>query len=309
MPLDLQPERHTLRAMKIFTPGMRYMLLGTFLFSIGSLLIKMAGTRLPTMEILYVRGVVGVVLCWFFLRRAGIGMFGHRKLTLTLRGLLGFAALFGEFYVIIHMPLADALVLLFAHPVAVAFFAWLLMGERLSMMGVAAIFLSLTGVVLVCRPEFLFGGVSDLDPVAVWVAMLAILLITAAVLTVRSLAKTEHPAVVMSYPPMVIVLLGLFFSHDWVMPTMGEWPMLLGVALFMNAGQFYMTKGYAIESAARISGVSCLEIVFGAIWGAALLGEIPDAWTFGGGALIILGVLALGWRNAKDSPEPVVESG
>ena len=40
---------------KSLTPGMRYMLLGTFLFSIGSLFIKIAGERIPTMEILFVQ--------------------------------------------------------------------------------------------------------------------------------------------------------------------------------------------------------------------------------------------------------------
>jgi drug/metabolite transporter (DMT)-like permease len=55
-----------------------------------------------------------------------------------------------------------------------------------------------------------------------------------------------------------------------------------------------MTKGYAIESAARISGVSCLEIVFAAFWGMLFLGEVPNLWTIGGGALIVFGVLVLG---------------
>lgn len=295
--------------MNFLTPGMRFMLLGTFLFSIGSLLIKMAGVRLPTMEILFVRGVVGVLMCWAILRRAGAGMFGHRKLTLFMRGLLGFSALFAEFYAIVHLPLADALVLLFSHPVVVALFAWLFMGERLSKGGVFSILATIAGVSLVCRPTALFGaGKADLDPTGLAVALVGIVLISAAVLTVRSLAKTEHPAVVMLYPPLFIVLFGPFFSQDWLMPSLAEWPMLLGVALFMNAGQYYMTKGYAIESAAKVSGVSCLEIVFAAVWGMMFLGEIPDAWTIAGGMLIIVGTLALGRSGLKERREQASQS-
>lgn len=281
--------------MRLFTLGMRYMLLGTLLFSVGSLLIKVAGTRLPTMEILFVRGVVGIGFCWMILRRTGAGMFGTRKVLLSLRGLVGFAALFTEFYAVVHLPLADALVLLFAHPMVVALFAWLFMGERLSGVGILSILISMTGVVLVCRPAFLFGaGESALDPLAVSVALLGIVLISAAILSVRTLAKTEHPAVVMFYPPLCIMLFGPFFSQGWAWPSLTEWPVLLGVAVFMNVGQYFMTKGYAIESAARVSGVSSLEIVFAAVWGMLFLGEIPDLWTVGGGTLIIAGVLALG---------------
>ncbi|MCJ2166131.1 MULTISPECIES: DMT family transporter [unclassified Pseudodesulfovibrio] len=280
--------------MNILTLGMRYMLVGTILFSIGSLLIKVAGTRLPTMEILFVRGAVGVGFCWVILRRAGVGMFGTRKLMLFLRGLLGFSAMFADFYAIVHLPLADALVLLFSFPVVVAVLAWLLMGEKITKGGAFSILASLVGVTLVCRPGFLFGGASALDPLAVTVALISVVLTSGAILTVRTLAKTEPPAVVMLYPPIVIALFAPLFAQGWVVPNLSEWVALIGVGLFMNAGQYYMTKGYAIESAARISGVSCLEIVFAAFWGMLFLGEVPNLWTIGGGTLIVFGVLVLG---------------
>ncbi|BCS88828.1 DMT family transporter [Pseudodesulfovibrio sediminis] len=288
--------------MNFLTPGMRFMLLGTFLFSIGSLLIKMAGSSIPTMEILWVRGVVGVGLCWIILRRAGAGMFGQRKVMLLLRGLLGFAGLFAEFYAIVHLPLADALVLLFSHPVVVAVFAWFIMGEKISLGGAISIVTTVAGVALVCKPSALFGlsAGPGLDPVALIVGFVGIFLIAGAIISVRSLAKTEHPAVVMLYPPLVIVFLGPLFAQGWVRPSMIELPMLIGVAIFMNVGQYYMTKGYAIESAARISGVSCLEIVFAATWGMLFLGEIPDIWTALGGSLIIFGTLALGRSGVKE---------
>lgn len=285
--------------MDILTPGMRLMLLGTFFFSLGSLFVKLAGTRLPTMEILFVRGVIGLFLCWIMLRGSGAAMFGKRKLLLAARGLLGFGAMFGDFYTIVHLPLADALVLLFSHPITVALLAWLIMGETLSKGGLLAIFTSLAGVTLVCRPGFLFGlGAPELDPMGLLAALISVFLTSWAILSVRVLAKTERPAVVMLYPPIAISLLAPLFADGWVVPTLSEWGVLVGVGLFMNAGQFFMTKGYAIESAARISGVSTLEIVFAAFWGMMFLGEIPDAWTIGGGSLIVLGILALG-RSAR----------
>ena len=284
------------------TPGMRLMLLGTFLFSLGSLSIKLAGERVPTMEILFVRGIVGIGFSWAIVRRAGVGVLGTRRAMLALRGLTGFIALFGEFYAIVHLPLADASVILFSHPVMVALLAWAVMGERLNAKGLAAVLTSLVGVAVVCRPGFLTGAPGpELDPLALGVALAAVGFISVAVLSVRSLARTEHPAVVMFYPPLIISLAAPFFAEGWVMPTGPEWLMLMGVAVFMNVGQYYMTKGYAVESAARISAVSCLEIVFAALWGASFLGEIPDGWTLAGGLLIVIGTLALG-RSAQDEP-------
>ena len=53
----------------------------------------------------------------------------------------------------------------------------------------------------------------------------------------------------MLYPPVAISLLSPLFADGWLAPTLSEWGVLIGVGLFMNTGQFFMTKGYAIESA------------------------------------------------------------
>lgn len=290
------------------TPGMRFMLIGTFLFSIGSLLIKLAGEHVPTMQLLFLRGVVGVVLCWIILRRSGVGFFGNRRWFLLARGMVGFISLFAEFYALIHLPLADATAIIFTHPAIVAILAWFVLKERLGKWGLVAVGASLTGVALVCRPSFIFGlGKAALDPVAVAVALAGVLVTAVAILVVRTLAKTEHPAVVMAYPPLLICTFGLFFSHNWVMPTPIEWAYIAGIALSMNLGQYFMTRGYAIESAARISGITCLEMVFAAMWGVSFLGEIPDYWTIGGGSLIVVGTLLLSRDSLDDIPEKTAD--
>lgn len=279
----------------LLTPGMRHMLMGTFLFSIGSLLIKLAGERIPTLEMLFVRGLVGIGFVWWLLRRTGVGMLGTRRVLLTLRGVVGFAALFAEFYAIVHLPLADATVILFTHPAVVALLAWAVLGERIGLRGLLAVGVSLTGVAVVCRPAFIFGGgPSLLDPLAVTVALCGVGVTSLAILAVRALARTEHPAVVMLYPPLIMTIVSPLLAQGWLWPTPLEWGYMLGIAAFMNAGQYSMTRGYAIESAARISAVTCLEIVFAAFWGASVLGEIPDGWTVAGGLLIVAGTIALG---------------
>jgi len=298
---------------KFFTPGMRFMLLGTFLFSTGSLLIKLAGARIPTMELLFLRGVIGVAFCWIILRRSGVSFLGNRKWLLTLRGSVGFVALFAEFYALIHLPLADATAILFTHPALVTLGAWAILGERLGKIGLMAVVASIMGVALVCRPGFLFGGSgAELDPAAVAVALGGVIVTSIAILVVRTLAKTEHPAVVMLYPPLIISAVAPFFSAGWVMPVGVEWLYILGIALSMNGGQYYMTRGYAIESAARISGITCLEIVFAAFWGTTLLSEVPDVWTVAGAALIVSGTLMLGKDGAQaraEEKEAVTVSG
>jgi uncharacterized membrane protein len=53
---------------------MRYMIAGAFFFSLMSLLVKLAGQRIPSQQIVLVRGVLNVGFTWAMLRRAGVGM-------------------------------------------------------------------------------------------------------------------------------------------------------------------------------------------------------------------------------------------
>ena len=287
---------------KAISPGIRSMLFGSLLFSLGALLVKLAGHRLPPMEILFARGFTGLFICWGILRKTGgsLSIFGQRRLLLVIRGLFGFLAIFTTFYAIVHLPLADAMVIIFSHPAAVAVLAAIFLGERMGLWGIGAAVISMAGVIVVCRPSFLFGAHAPLDSLAVWAAVACVVFTALAILTIRSLAKTEHPAVVMVYQTFAVVLTAPLFSASWLMPTPTEWLLLLGVGTLMNAGQYYMTKAYAVDTAWRVSAVGYLEIVFAAIWGALFLDEIPDIWVIVGAVMIVGGTMSLTWDKTQE---------
>ena len=77
-----------------FPRGLRYMAVGAFFFSIMSLLVKLAGQRLPSQEMVLARSATMLGLSWIGLRRAGLSWLGarHRSL-LVIRGIFGFSAL------------------------------------------------------------------------------------------------------------------------------------------------------------------------------------------------------------------------
>lgn len=274
--------------------GVRYMLLGTICFSFGILFVKMAGTRIPTMEILFLRAIVGICYCFLLIRRSGAPVLGKRKLLLLLRGSLGFGSFACQFYAFVHLPLADATVLIFLYPVFVALLAVPLLGEKLGRLGIVSIVLSLVGAACVTRPSFLFGTPMPLPPLAVGLALSAALLSGFAIVTVRTLAQTEHPISVIVYPLLIILAVTpVLDGANWVLPDAREWTLLLGMGVLMNLGQHLMTKGYQKEKAAYIASISYLEILFAALFGWIVFDHVPDGMTFLGASLIIAGMIAL----------------
>jgi drug/metabolite transporter (DMT)-like permease len=289
---------------------------GAFWFSIMSLLVKIAGRRLPSMEIVLLRAVVTLVLSYALVRRAKLPLWGNRRSLLIIRGVLGAAALACFYFSIVHLPLAEATVIQYTNPVFAALLAGVLLGERLGRRELVGVAASLIGVLLIARPSFLFAGSAQIDPVHVVIAVAGALFSATAYVTVRMLRNIDNALVVVFYFPLVTVPLVLPFALvNWTWPTPLEWAVLLGIGTTTQIAQVYMTRGLQLEPAGRATAIGYLQIVFAAVWGILLLGEHPDRWSILGATIIIGGTLlvSLSPRRppaaATGTPDPLPAPG
>ena len=270
------------------------MVAGAFFFSVMSLLVKVAGQRLPSQQIVLARSVIMLVLAWTTLRRLRIPALGTRRRLLLLRGLLGFGALSCFYFALVHLPLAEATVLQYTNPAFAAVFAIFVLGESMRRREVLSVLLSLLGVLLVARPAVLFGGSAALDPVAVSVGLLGAVLSAAAYVVVRMLGSEHHMVVILWFA--LISTLGSIpaAAIQAIAPTPLEWLVLLGVGVATHAGQIYMTRGLHLERAGRATATGLVQIVFAAAWGVLIFGDLPGLSGMAGALLVISGVLLLG---------------
>ena len=263
-----------------------------FWFSAMSLLVKVAGARLSSMEIVLVRAVVTLALSWALVRRAKLDPWGNRKGMLLLRGLLGAAALNCFYFSIVHLPLAEATVIQYTNPVFAALLAALLIRERLGVRELTGVVASMIGVMMIARPSFLFAGAPAMNPLHIAIAVAGALFSATAYVTVRMLRGADDALVIVFYFPLVTVPLVLPFAiADWIAPTPFEWVILLGIGITTQIAQVYMTRGLQLEPTGRATAVGYLQIVFAAVWGALLLGERPDRWSALGALVIVGGTL------------------
>lgn len=270
-----------------------------FFFSVMSLLVKVAGSRLPSQQIVFARALIGAVLSGWLLRRRGVAMSGNRRGLLLLRSLLGYGALSCFFYALTELPLADATVIHYTNPVFTALLAAWLLSEGIRLRELALVLSSLVGVALIARPSFLFGAESALDPVAVAIALAGALLSAGAYVTVRKLGQTEDPIVVVFYFAVFATIASIpVMAPSAVWPTSGEWAALLGVGVSTQLGQVALTRGLQLERAGRAMAVGYLQIVFAALWGILFFAEIPRPIGVVGALVIMLSTLGVA-RGAR----------
>lgn len=274
----------------LFSPGIGALVVSSMFFSLGGVFIKLSGETLPFMEILWVRSLISMVASAVILRKAGVSIWGNNRKVLMLRGVIGLATMALFFRALVKLPLGEATVLFFTNPVWVALLSVVILGERLNWRLGVAIVLSLVGVVLVGKPGALFAGAQSLNQTDVLLALLAAFCASAVMITLRICMRTENPYTPIIYLSGVSLLGSTFFAvPQWVAPTALEWVYMLAAGSFIQLGQVFMNKGYALVPAGPASAVGYLQIVFNGFWAAMIFAQAPDGWDYVGAVLVFLG--------------------
>ena len=273
-------------------------------FSVMTVCVKQLEGRIPVAEVVLARALISLVLSWWLLRRQQLSPWGTRRTTLIWRGVVGSAALFCVYAAIAQLPLAAATVLQYLYPTFTAALAWGALGERAGKRVLLAMVLGWSGVMLVAQPNWLssFGqnlNTQSLPPVAVAIGITGALLTSVAYVLVRNLGPDEHPLVIVFYFPLVSVPLCLpFVLANPVVPTGVELIWLLGIGLFTQLGQVFLTRGITGMAAAQATSISYVQVLFAAIWGTLIFGEHLNNLTVMG-ALLILGATLISLRPPR----------
>ena len=274
--------------------SVRYMLLSGLGFALMAATVKLASQRgLPLMEIIAARAMVSLALSYADVKRKGLSVWGHNKPLLVARAVVGTLALTGAYYSVTAMPLADATVLQYLHPMFTALIALAFLNERIHLSTLVCIVLSLGGLLAIARPSFMFGdAATELSYLALGAALTGAFGAAVAYVLVRKLNETEDPSVIIFYFPFFALPFSLvLLGGDFVWPQGWDWALLLLVGVFTQLGQIGITKAMQTETAGKATAFSYVQVVFAAVLGWAVFGEVPGFWTYLGGGLILLGAV------------------
>ena len=224
--------------------------------------------RIPPSEILFFRAVISILITAPVLRVYRISPFGNNKLMLVARGIAGTFGLLLYFYTLQSMPLASAVTIQYLHPILTGFVAAIWLDERPSRAQWFLLALSFLGVVMVK------GFDPNANMAVALVGVVSASLTACSFTLIRALRHQDHPMVVMLYLPLVsLVILGPYTFLNWVQPIGYEWWVIGGIGLMTQISQYWLTLAYHLDSAANISNLTYLGILYSILVGMFLFGE------------------------------------
>ncbi len=292
-----------------------WMVLASLLFATMGVGIKVAAQSFNVAELVFYRGVISIVFTAAIMRARGTPLATPVPAMHAWRTLVGTLSLGAWFYAIAYLPLATAMTLNYMSGVWIAAFVvgGALLGTaaqaRAQPQGalVLTVLAAFAGVVMLLRPTIgqnqLFAGV---------VGLLSGLGAALAYMQVTALARVGEPAsrtvFYFAIGTAVGGLVGLLFMGitPWqnVSAQAAWWIVPIGV--LASLGQWCMTRAYSQGPTLVAANLQYSGIVFAAMYGVLLFGDvIPWIGWLGMALIIASGIAATVLRAGAlpDNPE------
>ena len=272
--------------------GIRFLIGSGLAFSLMSVCVKAIGGRIPLSELVFARATISIIITRFFLYKNKINPWGYQKRLLIIRGLLGTVALFCIFKALTILPIATATVIQYIYPTFTVISAYIILKEFISRRIVYSIIIGWIGILLVSQPEFTTNSNVQETILAIIIAIFGALMTSLAYICVRKLSSREHPLVIIYYFPLVSIPLSIpFVINDFVLPTGTDWFWIIGIGIFTQIGQLFITEGLTLLPAGQATSLNYSQVIFASIWGVLIFQEAITSSVYVGGICVLISTI------------------
>ncbi|MBO8230105.1 EamA family transporter [Prochlorococcus marinus str. MU1404] len=264
----------------------------SFFFSLMTLCVKNIDKRIPIYELVFFRSMLSLIITLFIINLKNISPWGKDRPLLILRGILGTLALVCIFHAIRNMPLGISTVIQYTYPIFISIFAGIFINEKITRNLIFALIIGWIGILVIINPTQLSNINAEIKNMSISIAFLGAIFTALAYVTVKKLSFTEDVYVIIEYFPLVsfITLLPIVLIK-WVTPNWNELFWIIGIGLFTQLGQTFLTIGLKNLPASDASAINYLQVLFGSIWGVLFFSEIINIKFILGASLVLLGTI------------------
>lgn len=267
-----------------FLRGALLLTLGEALLTVMAAIIKHVGEDVGTPMVVFLRCLFGLLVLLPVVARQGRTLFSsNRPGTMAVRALAGLAAMYGFFYVIEHLPLAEATLVKLTTPFFMPLIAYFWLREHINRHNAVAIVTGFAGVLFILRP-----GAATFDPHAL-VGIAAAVLASVAMVAIRDMNEDEPASrIVFHFAVVTTVVSALPLFWLWQTPDWHLWPWLIAMGVCGTAGQLCITHAFQIAPPGKLGPFNYTSVVFAALIGWLVWNESLFVTTLIGSLLIFV---------------------
>lgn len=278
--------------------GILCILASSFSFGLMNVFIRLAGD-LPSIQKSFFRNLVAFFFAFIIMKRKDISFSCKKenRKTLILRSVFGTLGVLANFYAVDHLILSDASMLSKMSPFFVVIFSFLILKEKVKFAQACFVIGAFVGSLLVIKPTF-----SNMDLIPSLIGLMGGLCAGMAYTYVRKLTTNGEKGqmVICFFSGFSCLVLLPFLIFDYHPMTIYQIIVLLLAGFAAAGGQFGITFAYTFAPAREISVYDYSQIIFSAIFGFVLFGQLPDLWSWIGYGIISLMAIGMFLYNKKN---------
>ena len=235
-------------------------------------------------QMMWIRYGLLCLFAAFIARKRGIwtAMKTQRPKLQILRSVV--AVIEGAMFVLAfrYLPLADTHAVAATSPLIVIALGVLFLGERAGLARWLAVGAGFLGVVLIVRPGFKEFDWPLLLPLVGSVLWAGYQILT------RLASRHDQPDTTMLWSAVVaFVMLSFVGPLDWQWPTATVWALMIVIAAIGAGAHYALIKALDYAEAGAVQPYSYTLLVWAALLGVLMFGDVPDGWTLAGAAIVV----------------------
>ena len=269
-----------------------YLIFASFFFSLMTVCVKKIDDGIPIYELVFFRSIFSLFITSLIINKKKIYPWGIDKPLLILRGILGTSALICIFYAIRNMPLSLSTVIQYTYPIFISIFAVIFINEKINRYIFIALISGWLGIVVILNPNKISSLNNEISQFSLLIAFIGAIMTALAYITVKKLSEKENVFIIIKYFPLIsVIVLFPFVLTGWVTPQFNDLIWILGIGIFTQLGQTFLTLGLKYLTASSASAINYLQVLFGAIWGIYFFKETISINFIFGSILVLLGTI------------------
>lgn len=263
-----------------------------FSFSALAVGVRQLSTELSIVQILFWRGVVGLVVVSIILSRIGWHNVKTQDLRIHgLRNVIHFAGQYAWFFGLATIPLAEVFAIEFTTPLWTALLATMFLGERLTRYRVAALLMGLIGILIILRP-----GYAVVQTAALVVVFGAACYGAAHTATKRLSGADTSWSIIFYMVVIQLPLSTLLVLHEGALSFSFSWPWLIVVSVMALSAHYCMSRALSLADATVVVPIDFLRLPLIALVGYLLYGEKLE-WAVVIGSIIMFSGIYLNVKS------------
>lgn len=279
----------------VFISSALLMVLSVSLFTGSHGFVRGVGATIHPFEIAFFTSLFSFVFYLPWLLKTRFRPMRTSKFRFHLARAFFNAGAVGAWYTaLVSIPLADATALSLTSPLIVTLGALILLGEKARARRWTALGIGVLGALVIVRPGFQSFSIGFLY------VLLSITLASGSKLFAKQLTKSDSPPTIGAWVALLQVpitfLMAIFF---WRWPNMDQLLMLVAVGLMAGGAQLSMTMAYKGSDIGALEPFNYVRLIIAALIGFFVFSELPDIWTWVGGAIIVASTTYMARREAR----------